>query len=56
MFFCSDSDDEEEDEDVKTAFKPQVILEPKVCNHQWLDHQPCWERLSSSALLPDQRG
>lgn len=26
----ADSDDEEEDEDVKTAFKPQVILEPKV--------------------------
>jgi len=24
------SDDEEGDEDVKTAFKPQVILEPKV--------------------------
>lgn len=29
-FLCADSDDEEEDEDVKTAFKPQVILEPKV--------------------------
>ena len=30
IFLCTDSDDEEEDEDVKTAFKPQVILEPKV--------------------------
>lgn len=33
IFPCADSDDEEEDEDVKTAFKPQVILEPKVGNH-----------------------
>lgn len=30
ILHCTDSDDEEEDEDVKTAFKPQVILEPKV--------------------------
>ena len=29
-FLNADSDDEEEDEDVKTNFKPQVILEPKV--------------------------
>ena len=28
--FQTDSDDEEEDDDVKTGFKPQVILEPKV--------------------------
>lgn len=30
-FFDIESDDEDEDTDVNTKFKPQPILEPKVC-------------------------
>lgn len=38
----ADSDDEEEeDDDAKTAFKPQVILEPKVCE-LFSNHHVFW--------------
>ena len=42
LFPHADSDDEEEeDDDAKTAFKPQVILEPKVCE-LFSNHHVFW--------------
>ena len=50
----TESDDEEEEDDVKTGFKPQVILEPKVSLFE--ENIPCMSLLQGKFSVTLEEG